>query len=92
MKRSELINNVAEKHPTLMHQDIERVVHCVFNTITESLSEGNKVALRGFGTFTPKKRRSRTGHNPRTRTAITVDEKYVPTFKMGKRVFDEINK
>ena len=55
------------------------------------LASGNRVELRGFGAFSVKKRDSRMGRNPRTGESVSVDEKYVPFFKTGKRLRDRLN-
>lgn len=55
------------------------------------MASGNRVELRGFGAFSVKKRDARMGRNPRTGESVSVDEKYVPFFKTGKRLRDRLN-
>ena len=91
MTKSELILRLAELNPNLYHRDVERIVNCFFDTITEALAEGKRVELRGFGAFSVRQRDSRLGRNPRTGEAVDVDEKKVPFFKMGKSMLERLN-
>lgn len=92
MTRSELVAKIEEKNPHLSTQDVERVVATIFNEIISALSEGNRVELRGFGAFSVKARGSYTGRNPRTGESVEVAPKYVPSFKVGKQLRDELAK
>ena len=65
MTKSELIARLAASHPHLYQRDVEQIVSTVFDEISEALSRGDRVELRGFGAFSVKHRRSRTGRNPR---------------------------
>lgn len=91
MTKSELIQRLAETNPHLLHRDIERIVETVFDEIADALAEGNRVELRGFGAFSVKSRTARTGRNPRTGTAVSVDAKRVPYFKTGKELRERLN-
>ena len=91
MIRSELIQKIADENPHLFHRDVERIVSCVFDSITGAMASGDRVELRGFGAFSVKKRDARTGRNPRTGEAVHVDEKHVPFFKTGKLLRDRLN-
>jgi integration host factor subunit beta len=75
----------------LLHRDIERIVQTVFDEIADALSEGNRVELRGFGAFSVKNRTARTGRNPRTGSAVSVEAKRVPYFKTGKELRERLN-
>jgi integration host factor subunit beta len=92
MIRSELVTKVAEKNPHLTLRDVESIVGVVFDQITDALSEGRRVELRGFGAFSIRDRDARTGRNPRTGTAVDVDAKRVPYFKPGKELRERLNK
>ena len=72
-------------------RDVERIVNTIFNEITQSLSEGKRVELRGFGAFSVQHRKERTGRNPRTGEAVHVDEKFIPRFKTGKELRLKLN-
>jgi integration host factor subunit beta len=91
MTKSELIQRLAERNPHLLHRDIERIVQTVFDEIADALSEGNRVELRGFGAFSVKNRTARTGRNPRTGSAVSVEAKRVPYFKTGKELRERLN-
>jgi integration host factor subunit beta len=91
MTKSELIARLAEKHPHLYQRDVERIVSTIFDEISEALSEGRRVELRGFGAFSVKKRDARVGRNPRTGEAVHVDAKYIPFFKTGKQLRERLN-
>ena len=92
MTKSELIIRVADKYPMLYQSDIERIVNTIFDTVIENITLGNRVELRGFGTFGIKKRKARRSRNPRTGETVYVDSKTVPFFRMGKQLRDRINK
>lgn len=91
MTKSELILRLAERSPDLTHRDVERIVSTVFDEITAALARGDRVELRGFGAFSVKKRRARSGRNPRTGQSVHVAEKYVPFFKTGKQLRERLN-
>jgi integration host factor subunit beta len=91
MIRSELIQKIADDNPHLYQRDVEKIVNTIFEEITDALSAGNRVELRGFGAFSVKQRDGRTGRNPRTGEAVSVDEKFVPFFKTGKLLRDRLN-
>ena len=92
MTRSELIARLAIKNPHLFQRDVERIVATVFDEISKTLSNGDRVELRGFGAFSVKERESRTGRNPRTGGTVFVEKKSVPFFKAGKELRIQLNK
>jgi len=89
--RSELVSKIAAENPGLTLRDIENIVACFFDEIIGQLSNGGRVELRGFGTFSTRARDGRTGRNPRTGTPVTIDAKRVPYFKPGKEMRDRLN-
>ena len=91
MTRSELIQILADKNPHLYLRDLETIVDSVFEQITQALSNGDRVELRGFGAFSVKDRGTRTGRNPRTGASVAVEAKKLPFFKMGKGLKDRLN-
>ena len=91
MTKSELIQHSADLNPHLYHRDVERIVTTIFDEISEALSRGDRVELRGFGAFSVKKREARIGRNPRTGAAVNVSEKHVPFFKTGKQLRERLN-
>jgi integration host factor subunit beta len=91
MLKSELVSKLAEQHPHLYQRDIEQVVNAILGTISDALAQGGRVELRGFGTFTVKKREARAGRNPRTGEAVSICEKVVPVFKTGNEMRHRLN-
>jgi len=91
MTKSELVQRLAESHPHLYHRDVERIVSTVFEEIASALERGDRVELRGFGTFSVKHRDARVGRNPRTGDTVEVAPKTVPFFKTGKQLRDLVN-
>src|SRR5918998_3517406 len=91
MIKSELVIKLTEQNPHLYQRDIEQVVNAILDTIRDALAQGGRVELRGFGTFTVKKRGARAGRNPRTGEAVAVSEKVVPAFRTGKEMRQRLN-
>ena len=83
MNKSELVDMVVEK-VDLTKKDSEKVVTAVFESITESLANNEKVQLVGFGTFEVRSRKEREGRNPATGEKMTVKAQNIPAFKPGK--------
>lgn len=91
MIKSELVARIAEANPHLYQRDIERIVNTILDSITEALTRGDRVELRGFGAFSVKHRQERMGRNPRTGEAVHVEAKAVPYFKTGKELRARLN-
>jgi integration host factor subunit beta len=91
MIKSELIEEIAKKNPNLYQRDVEQIVNTVLDVITTALVKGQRVELRGFGTFSVKDRPARTGRNPRTGETVKVAAKRLPAFKAGKELKERIN-
>jgi integration host factor subunit beta len=91
MIKSQLVESIASANPHLFQRDVENIVNAIFDEITDALSQGNRVELRGFGAFTVKNRAARTGRNPRTGDSVKVEEKWVPFFKAGKELRQRLN-
>ncbi len=91
MIKSELVQRIAERNPHLYLRDVENIVNAILDEITEALTRGNRVELRGFGAFSVKKRDARLGRNPRTGEHVEVGEKFVPFFKTGKELRERLN-
>ena len=92
MTKSELIQRLAEQNPHLFQRDVERIVSTIFDEISDALSRGDRVELRGFGAFSVKNRNARTGRNPRTGETVYVAKKSVPFFKVGKDLRERLNR
>jgi integration host factor subunit beta len=91
MTKSELVRRMAELHPHLQHSDVERVVETVFQVIGEALAQGGRIEIRGFGSFTIRHRKARTGRNPRTGARIEVPRRSAPFFQTGKLLRAKLN-
>ena len=91
MNRSQIIRRLAE-HEGLPAKNAASVVNVVFDSIGESLENGNRVEIRGFGSFKVKDYRSYQGRNPKTGEVIQVREKKLPYFKVGKELKERANK
>ena len=91
MNKTELIAAVAAK-TGLTKKDAEKVVNATIDTITESLVNGDKVNVSGFGIFEVKAREARIGRNPRTKETITIPATKLPAFKASKTLKDAIAK
>ena len=91
MTRSQLILRLAAQNPHLVHREVERLVNAIFETIAAALARGERIELRGFGSFTVKERAPRVGRNPRTGEAVQVPAKRRLNFKSGKELRRRIN-
>lgn len=91
MNKAELINAAAEKSG-LSKKDTEAAVSAAIEAITESLTQGEKVQLVGFGSFEVKSRAARVGRNPRTKETIEIPASKIPVFKAGKALKDTVSK
>jgi integration host factor subunit beta len=91
MIKSELITKLTSENPHLTQRDVERVVAVIFDQISDTLTGGGRVELRGFGAFSIRSRPARAGRNPRTGDAVEVKAKAVPFFKSGKELRVRLN-
>jgi len=91
MNRSDLINSLKEE-ASLSRKDAEKIVDTFFNTITETLASGERVEIRGFGSFTVKNYKPYVGRNPKTGVQIEVPSKKLPFFKVGKELKEMVDK
>ena len=91
MTKSELILKITSKNSYLYHKDVYKIIDTLFNCVTKALKDGDRVELRGFGTFTTKLRNARIGRNPKTGEPVAIPQKKMPFFKMGKLMKERIN-
>lgn len=90
MTKAELVDEVA-RAVQLTKKQAEVIVNVVFDSIVESLRSGEKIELRGFGSFRLRSRKSRLGRNPKTGERVEVPSKRIPYFKPGKELKELIN-
>ena len=91
MTKAELIDALVDRVDRLTKKEAELIVNVVLGSIAGSLATGDKVELRGFGSFKVKERRAREGRNPKTGERVSVEAKRVPYFKAGKELRDRVN-
>ena len=91
MTKSELIQKITTKNSFLYQKDVYKIIDTLFNSVTKALKDGDRIELRGFGTFTTKLRDARIGRNPKTGEPVAIPQKKMPFFKMGKSMKERIN-
>jgi len=91
MTKSDLIEVLSEKQSLLNYRDVELAVKLILEQMSDSLSQGDRIEIRGFGSFTLHHRPPRVGRNPKSGESVKLDEKYVPHFKPGKELRDRVN-
>jgi len=91
MTKSELIENIAEMQAQLSLKDVELSVKTIIDLMTQSLSTGERIEIRGFGSFSLHYRAPRTGRNPKTGDQVQLTGKYVPHFKPGKDLREQVD-
>ena len=92
MIKSELIQRIAAQNSHLYQRDIEKIVNIILDRIVESMARGDRVELRGFGTFSVRFREAREGRNPRTGEAVAVGRTAFPYFKTGREMGRRLNR
>ena len=91
MTKSELIEVIARKQKHLPTKDVELAVKHLIETMSDALASGNRIEIRGFGSFSLHFRPPRIGRNPKTGESVALEGKYVPHFKPGKVLRDRVN-
>jgi len=91
MTKSELIERLAARQSQLSLKDVELVVKSLLEHMAQSLAQGERIEIRGFGSFSLHYRAPRVGRNPKTGESVNLDGKYVPHFKPGKELRDRVN-
>ncbi len=90
MTKAELIEEVS-RSVELTRKDSEEIVETIFESIVGSLQKGDKIEIRGFGSFRTRQRQSRVGRNPKTGSRVEVPSKRIPYFKPSKELRDTVN-
>ncbi len=91
MTKSELIEALAHKQSHLAFKDVELAVKCMIEQMSHALSSGERIEIRGFGSFSLHFRPPRLGRNPKTGDSVSLSSKYVPHFKPGKELRDRVD-
>jgi len=91
MTKSELIDIIAKEQNHLAYRDIELAVKCMLEQMSQALATGERIEIRGFGSFSLHFRPPRQGRNPKTGESVALSGKYVPHFKPGKELRDRVN-
>jgi integration host factor subunit beta len=91
MTKSELIERLAKRFSMLVPKDAECAVNVVLDALSDALVAGDRIEIRGFGSFSLNYRPSRVGRNPKTGAQVAVPEKWVPHFKAGKELRDRVD-
>ncbi|MBF6568545.1 MAG: integration host factor subunit beta [Candidatus Binataceae bacterium] len=91
MTKREIIEELLTRRQSFSRRDSETTVNAIFDEMTKVLARGDRIELRGFGTFGVKERGARQGRNPKTGELVPVDSKRVPFFRAGKELRIEVN-
>ncbi|VAW85589.1 Integration host factor beta subunit [hydrothermal vent metagenome] len=91
MTKSELIEIIARNQTQLAYKDVELSVKALIEQMAQSLSSGERIEIRGFGSFSLHFRPPRVGRNPKTGESVSLTGKYVPHFKPGKELRERVN-
>lgn len=86
MTKRDLIDEVNKRFPHLSRRDSEVIINSIFDSMTGAMSNGERIEIRGFGSFVVKHRRAREGRNPKSGAIVSVSAKRVPFFKVGKEL------
>ena len=91
MTKSDLIARLAERFPQLVAKDADYAVKMILDALSEALVKGDRIEIRGFGSFSLNYRPPRVGRNPKSGDKVSVPEKWVPHFKAGKELRERVD-
>ncbi|NNM68910.1 MAG: integration host factor subunit beta [Gallionella sp.] len=92
MNRSDLIRQLALRHPQLTVTDCDLAVRTILDALSRALAQGGRIEIRGFGSFGINRRPPRNGRNPKTGAPVSIPAKYTPHFKPGKDLRDRVDR
>ena len=92
MVRSELLQKFCNQYPQLLRKDVEKILEIIFFQMSEALSRGENIEIRGFGTYRTIKRKARIGRNPKNSQPVQIPEKNAIRWKMSKTFLNRLNK
>ena len=91
MTKSDLVQCLTEKASHISHKDMEGIINTIFDSMAEALQTGQRIELRGFGTFEVRVRDPRQGRNPKSGAKVSLGVRKVPFFKAGKELKEIVN-
>jgi integration host factor subunit beta len=91
MTKSELIALLAARQDTLSREDVDTAIKIILQRMSDALAGGERIEIRGFGSFTSVPRPARTARNPRTGEPVAIPARHVPHFKPGKELRERVN-
>ena len=91
MTKSDLIARLAERFPQLVAKDADLAVKMILDAMSDALAKGDRIEIRGFGSFSLNYRPPRVGRNPKSGDKVSVPEKWVPHFKAGKELRERVD-
>ena len=91
MTKSELIEQLTEGHDILNKNDAEMVINLIFGRITHALADGDRVEIRGFGSFSVRERDAREARNPKSGELVEIPSRKTPFFKTGKELRERVD-
>ena len=90
INKKDLIEIIAKEQDQLPYRDIELSVKTIIETMVNSLRKGERIEIRGFGSFSLRYRKTRVGRNPKSGQSVSIEERYVPHFKPGKNLKERV--
>ena len=90
INKKDLIEIIAKEQDQLPYRDIELSVKTIIKSMVNSLRKGERIEIRGFGSFSLRYRKPRVGRNPKSGQSVSIEERYVPHFKPGKNLKDRV--
>jgi integration host factor subunit beta len=91
MTKRGIIEELLARRPNFSHRQAETIVNAIFDAMSNVLARGQRIEIRGFGSFAVKQRRARQGRNPKTGEVVAVEAKRIPFFRAGKEMRLEVN-
>jgi integration host factor subunit beta len=91
MTRTELIERLTQAQPHLNHEDVAFAVKTILDQMSDTLAHGGRIEIRGFGSFSLHRRRSRVARNPKTGEPVALPDRQVPHFKPGKELRERVD-
>ena len=90
INKKDLIEIIAKEQDQLPYRDIELSIKTIINSMVNSLKKGERIEIRGFGSFSLRYRKPRVGRNPKSGQSVNIEERYVPHFKPGKNLKERV--